>query len=98
MALLKHRGITRASYDALIAPDPNTEYTVLEMDGTFARYIGNKEIIPKSAFRKSGGILLGDVDANNNKIINAVIENSIINVENPTEDMNPVNLQYFKKY
>ena len=51
MALLKHRGITRASYDALIAPDPNTEYTVLETDGTFTRYIGNKAIKDKTAAR-----------------------------------------------
>ena len=61
MALLKHRGITRASYDALIAPDPNTEYTVLETDGTFTRYIGSKAIKDKTAARldNDGNIDLG---------------------------------------
>ena len=54
MALLKHRGITRASYDVLIAPDPNTEYTVLETDGTFTRYIGSKAIKDKTAARLDG--------------------------------------------
>ena len=54
MALLKHRGITRASYDALIAPDPNTEYTVLETDGTFTRYVGSKAIKDKTAARLDG--------------------------------------------
>lgn len=55
MAFLKHKGSTRASYDALIAPDPNTEYTVLETDGTFTRYIGSKAIKDKTAARLDDG-------------------------------------------
>lgn len=67
MALLKHRGITRASYDALIAPDPNTEYTVLETDGTFTRYIGSKDIKDKTAARldNDGNLNLGGKNITN---------------------------------
>ncbi len=99
MALLKHRGITRASYDALIAPDPNTEYTVLETDGTFTRYIGSKAIKDKTAarfdddgnFDLKGKSLLNYKNDGNEDPINRLILKDIIDpiliYESPIETL-----------
>jgi hypothetical protein len=63
MATLKFKKLTRAAFDALSPDyDPNTRYTVVEIDDSIKEYLGTKAYVPSSSGNSNGVTLYNDTE------------------------------------